>query len=492
MASNTAIPALAGILPVSCRPENLMRSSALPTLALAILMLAAGAFGTWYMLAHEPESPRAPSVAVEDIKPVVEKPEAKPDTPIDRAKDTSADTPIAPQPENPAPKPVGTDRPAPADVAPANPRGLPDKDLNPEQLKEALKKLEDDLKAGRMRLPPMVEGDDFENVFNGPKVAFAATVSGTVTDTTGAPIPGASVYGEFSETLEQGDGNNRRVSIAIARSSESDRGTPLATTDASGSFTAQINRQVPEKVSVSISLSAGAESFADSKSQRVALKNGDTKDGIKLVLRGAGSVTGRVVDGSGRGVEGVKVTIGSNDSGFVIMGSDGEGEMPGRGASKSAVTDGSGNFTVTGLAEGRYKPRLRATGWRQVSGPTEVTVKPSVETRCAADFVMAAAAGVKIKVIGPEGKPVQGFASVRFKEGNTQVKSMSSMVGSEGLISLNDTPVGTFTVEVRVHGFKPQTVNATIVDGQVADLGSITVEVATETDEDEGIYFPGD
>lgn len=465
-----------------------MRSSMLPTLALAILVLAAGAFGTWYMLAFDEEPARGPAldVAAEE-KPAAElAPRA--DQPVDRPVTLPKEEPVKTETPAPSPKVGDVEKPtvAPAGEVRPGTRALPE-GMDPEKMKEAMAKLEEELKNGRIRLGG--DGEDFENIFNGPKVDFTATISGTVADTNGVPVAGAGVYGEFSETLEQGDGENRRVSIAIARSGEADRGKPLATTDAAGNFTATINRQVSEKLSVSVRLTAGAEGFGDSKSQRVALKNGDTKEGIKLVLRGAGSVSGRVVDSSGRGVEGVKVTIGGGE-GFVVMG-EGDMEMPERGSTKSATTDASGGFVVTGLPEGRYKPRLRATGWRQVSGPTEVTVKTGVDTKCPADFVMAAAAAVKVKVIGPEGKPVQGYASVRFKDGTNLLKTMAGGLNAEGALSLNDTPTGSLTVEIRVHGFKPQTVNATIVDGQVCDLGTVTVELGGD-DEDMGVYFPGD
>lgn len=468
-----------------------MRSSAPPTLALAVLLLAAGAFGTWYMLATQDSPARGPSIAAEESRPDADKPAPLEDTPMDRA----GETPVVPHTDKPvAPKPATTE--TSAETAPkagtAKPGTNPKTEPTLDDLKAEAEKLAERLRNGE--LPGRLEGGppELDDLFGGPQVDFTATISGTVLDTVGAPVAGASVYAEYSEALEQGDGNNRRVSIAIARSGDGNRGTPMATTDAAGNFSATINRKISEKVSLSVSLSAAAENYADSKSQRIALKNGDTKDGIKLTLRGAGSVSGRVVDASGRGVEGVKVTIGSGDGSFVIMGDDGETDMPGRGASKSATTDAAGNFSVTSLAEGRYKPRLRATGWRQVSGPTEVTVKPGVDTKCPADFVMAAAAGVKIKVTGPDGKAVQGYASVRFKEGATNVKTMSSSVGADGVISLNDTPVGVFTVEVRVFGYKPQTVNATIIDGQVCDLGTITVEAGGDEGDDVGVIFPGD
>ncbi|MBX3474485.1 MAG: carboxypeptidase regulatory-like domain-containing protein [Planctomycetes bacterium] len=477
-----------------------MRSSALPTLALALLMLAAGAFGTWFMLSQDAEAPRAPKDNPAAAAAEAPRPTPLPEAPMVRASEPAEAT-VSPDGANPAKAvtegPVAKPelKPQPGRVTlPARPDGTQPMPELPEEMRKKLAELEGKLKEGGIRLPNPDGMEDWADPFGGNKVDFSATVRGTVVDTAGAPIAGAKVYAEYSETIESGDGENRRVAIAIMRSSDGDnpKGTPIATTDAAGSFEAVIQRKLGERASLTASLTASAEGFANSKASRIALKNGETKEGVKLSVRGAGSISGRVVDAGGRGIEGVKVTLGTNDGSFAMMG-DEEIDLTGR-SSTEAVTDSGGNFTATGLAEGRYKPRLRAAGWRQVSGPTEVTVKAGVDTRCPADFVVAAAAALKMTFVDAAGKPVRGWVSLRFKDGETQVKNMSGSINAEGAASFNDPPVGTFTVQVRVMGYAPHTVAVTVVEGQVFDMGTLTLQPsANESDEiPPDVIFPGD
>lgn len=471
-----------------------MRSSALPTLALAVLLLAAGAFGTWYMLAAEPETPRAPSAARETGTPEAARPASLPQAPLDRAGEGAANAPANP----PESKPAAAPKPESAGVSGTTPgreaTPAPGRTPSAEEVKALAEKMAEDIRAGRLPMPaPGENPQEWENAFGGPKIDFVATLCGTVTDAAGAPLAGARVYAEFSEKIERSEGTNRRVAIAIARSSgEEARGTPLATTDGAGSFSAEVRRKIGEQSSLSVSLTAGAEGSADSKPVRITLRNGESRDGIVLAVRGAGSVTGRVVDGSGRGVEGVKVTIGGADGNIMVMGSDTELELPGGGSPRSAVTDNGGNFAISGLAEGRYKPRLSATGWRQVSGPTEVAVRAGQETKCPADFVVAAAAALRATFVDAQGKPARGWASVRFLDGGTVVKTMSGTLAKDGSISLNDPPVGSFEIELRVFGYAPHSVQATISEGLVSELGILTLQPAAEDEQEGGIVIPGD
>ncbi|MCL4731713.1 MAG: carboxypeptidase regulatory-like domain-containing protein, partial [Planctomycetes bacterium] len=400
-----------------------MRSSPLPTLALAVLMLAAGSFGTWYMLTYHAEpsrTPPAPAASPEPepastvaarpgLEPVVDRPAEPPLQPArpGPALTEPAVTPVPKPDAKPEIRPAGPDtvRPALADEEKA-------------KHEEIRRKLEEELKRARERmpnlpeLPRLDEVDELKDLLGGPQVDFTATLRGMVVDGAGAPVAGASIYADYSETLNRGDGEMRRVSIVIGRSGE-DAGTPIATTGPDGTFSAAVQRTAGEKSSVTANLTAKAEGYADSRVQRVPLRNGEEKEGIRLVLRGAGSVSGRVVDASGRGVEGIKVRFaGDGTMSYGVV----EGvEFPDRGG-KEAVTDAAGAFQVTGLAEGRYRPRLSATGWRQVSGPTEVTVKAGAETRCAADFVVAASSAIRVTLQNAEGKPLQGFVSVRIKD----------------------------------------------------------------------------
>lgn len=474
-----------------------MRSSAMPTLALAVLMLAAGSFGTWLFLGQPQSAPRAPIAAENDpVKPEpgTPAPQPAPDKPLVRAHDPA---PAAPTRETPAvAKPVDTKPGGATEAAstPAAPGAADGRQPTPEELADLARQLKEKLGEGRVVLPGADgEGKALQDILNGPKVEFVATVSGTVTDAAGIPVAGARIHGSFSEEISSGgEGRQIRMALAIADGGAA-KGAPLATTAADGSFTAEIRRQVAEGANLGVRLTAAADDFGDSKPQRLVLKNGDTKEGIKLALRGAGSVAGKVVDGTGRGVQGVKVTLSSGEGGFVIM--DG-GDLPEMGGSgHTGTSDVDGSFTIKTVPEGRYKPRLRATGWRQISGPTEVTVKAGTENRFPADFVVAAAAGLKARLVDAQGAAIHSFASVEFKDGDKVVKRMNANLGADGALALNDVPPGALTVVIKVYGYGPVTSNATITDGQVTDLGSLTAEKAAQGEgDDEGIdiIMPGD
>lgn len=471
-----------------------MRSSFLPVIALVLMLMGAGAFATWFMMSQDEPRPVKPvaqlDTPVEADKPAPKAAETPIERPIEKPKDatktkdadqTKADITNKAKPDgeykvNKTTAPTDTTDPAKLEAEKAKKAA--------EEMDAAVKGLKDRLGNG---LPVELK---MEDLLGGEQVDFAATISGTVTDAGGVPVPNAKVYANIDQTASAG-GKSGTVVMRFARG-DNERGTPVATTNASGAFTTEIKRKVGKNSTISASMTASAEGYGDSVAQSVDLKNGDVKDGVTLKLRGAGSVSGRVVDGSGRGIDGVTVSFGGNNPVTSYGWSGGLTSGGGTSGANSAVTGADGTFVINSVAEGKYgKPSLKAVGYRWVKGGVqEVVVKVNEQTQCD-DFVMAASTTLKIKFAGPDNSRVMGWGSVSLKEGAKTVKSGNGGIGADGVFTLGEVPAGTFDVVINIHGYKTQTTSATFVDGQITDVGTITLEPAEIKPGSSGAAVPG-
>jgi protocatechuate 3,4-dioxygenase beta subunit len=466
-----------------------MKSSTLLAGLLALLIACGVSFGAGYYLAKsqsaESPTPRTLVSDTDDTPSLDSKPLDSPD----KKPPVTDETTTQPETTEITPKPVSDVLPVVDSENPSTdkPRVVTPPPVEGEKnLKDQIKELKDKLKEVEA-----VDPDEFEDIFNGPQVDFTATVSGQVVDQAGTPVAGASVNANYSENYTSGDTGARRVSFVMARGES--KGTPIATTDSTGSFSATITRKISENATLQVSLTATADGFAESEKTSFTLKNGDDKQGVKLALRGAGSVSGRVIDASGRGVSGVKVGLNAAGAGG-FYGETLELDFGGGGGNSkySATTDAAGEFTIDGIAEGRYKFRLTGSGYRQISGPTEIDVKAGESLRAPADFQVAATTCVAAKFIDAQGSAVAGWATLSFKDDSGKVvKRLNGQVSSDGIFEKNDPPAGTFQVEITVWGYKPQTIAVTIADAQRYDFGTITLEPAEEG-EGTSIILPGD
>lgn len=332
----------------------------------------------------------------------------------------------------------------------------------------------------------MLEPAEFEDAFGGPRVDVSASISGTVVDQRGSPVAGARVMAEFGETLTSE--GNETMRVLVRSSSVGEAGRQIATTDAAGYFSADISHKVPEKATLTLGLTAQADGYAGSRKTNLTIRNGDNKENIKLALRGAGNVGGRVVDANGAGVPGVSVSLratgGDSGSIEIEMGDFGGGQY-------SATTDGAGEFLIKGVPEGRYRFRLRSIGVRQTSGPTEIDVADGQDARAAAEFVVAATAALRVTFTDPDGKPASGWATVVVKDGDRTVKRLQGPVSSKGIFEANDPPAGSFTLEISLWGYKLVSAAGTFAEGVVTDLGHLSLEPSAETPPN-GIFIPGE
>ncbi|MBV8757026.1 MAG: carboxypeptidase regulatory-like domain-containing protein, partial [Deltaproteobacteria bacterium] len=157
-------------------------------------------------------------------------------------------------------------------------------------------------------------------------VGAGATVRGTVVDTQGKPVAGARV--------RIGRSSRRGMIFEPPRQAYS---------DGNGAFEL---KGLPRHELVAVAMhETGA-----SKNEDVDTTNGDVGN-VKLVIDITGTISGIVVDPQGQPVEGVQVSAGPNFRDQRGMGDFQNFRMRGF---PSELTDGSGKFTLTGLAPGSY------------------------------------------------------------------------------------------------------------------------------------------
>lgn len=419
------------------RPHNLL-------IGLIVLLLACGlSFGAGYFMAlQESTLPRA-EIAADLQDPVV--------MPAQPAQTQPKAEPELVEPET---KPVAQNAPEPETAEAAT--------------EPALKPVPED------NVDPMArrELEAFELALDqGEKVDLSAVISGIVTDSHGTGVAGATIRGTFNETIQAGSSSTIRLAFA----GTGNQGEQLATTDASGYYRIDLSRKVREKASLMVSLIAGAEGHADSNSRSVSVSNGQTYDNINLQLRLSGSVTGRVIDQHGNGVQGARVSLGGTPGRltFEIGGMSGGGQ--------SAVTDAGGQYTIESVPEGSHSLSLSAQGYRQVSGPTRVDVTAGGATNAPADFVVEAVASVTAEFQGSDGEAVRGWATLAFKDHTGNVaKRLSGMIGPDGKFTANEPPVGHFTVDISVRGYQQASAPASVFENQGCNLGLITLTRQTE------------
>jgi protocatechuate 3,4-dioxygenase beta subunit len=453
-------------------------------LGLLVVLIASGAsFGMGYYVAKQ--EAHAPAPQFDDI--ALDSSAGNPDTHAHPTAPKGPELTEQLDPEATATKPEsGTEESADATSQANNSSDDESSKPQTDDASNARNRMQDAANVLRTRL----EGDaaglaiDATELLGGPQVDLVATITGTVVDGNGAPVAGAQVHGDFSQTHTAGSGSVRYMLAATGR----ERGARLATTNGAGEFRIDVNRKVSENATLRVSLTASEQGYADSAPQSVMLKNGDIKDGITLALRPAGSVSGRVVDQFGRGVQGISVSLSASSglaSGWQIA-------SFGADAKLSAITDAAGEYRIERVAQGTYRLQVRGAGYREVSGPSQIESKPGTDVRAPADFVVAAVASVRVALQLLSGETTTfNMVILNFKNAEGKaVKKLTGPTDAEGVFTANEPPVGNFTVDIIVLGFQPVTVAAYVNEGLVCDLGTVTLQKAEKADLPSGINLP--
>lgn len=266
----------------------------------------------------------------------------------------------------------------------------------------------------------------------------AGSVSGTITDHTGAPLPGVSIRGYATSPL------NSAANFASA------------TTGSDGSY---ILRGVPGQVFLEANAAASGINaasawwtgsggqFGPAKARPLAVAPGATVSGINMQLAQGGSISGKITDSVGNGLSGMSVVAGVETDCSMAQ-------------AASVGTDANGVYTLVGVPTG--KAHVRASGgnhvprWKGATGSTasyqDSQAIPVVAGQGVSgiDVALPLGGGISGSVTGPDGKPLYGvIVSSADQACSTTTQSFGATAVSfvDGSFTISGVPVGTAYVQ---------------------------------------------
>jgi hypothetical protein len=239
------------------------------------------------------------------------------------------------------------------------------------------------------------------------------TVTGTVTNTSGAPLANASVSGSGVSATTAPDGTYTLNNVALGNS------TVTATLAGYSDASAQIT---------------------------VTAGSANNVPNLQLAPIGPGNITGNIVDSSGNAIQGANMT----------------------GAGLTALTDGSGNYSLINVPGGPVTLVASAAGF---SPSTETVTVTTGNTVAAPAMTMVSNLGnVTGKVMDAASTPIAG-ATVTFGGG-------TATTDSTGSFSFTNIPAGTVQLVASASGFQSVTQNVTVTGGNIT-TANFTLAVAT-------------
>ncbi|MBN1418165.1 MAG: carboxypeptidase regulatory-like domain-containing protein, partial [Planctomycetes bacterium] len=258
----------------------------------------------------------------------------------------------------------------------------------------------------------LTEGVDF-------RLYRTGGVSGVVVNDAGAPVIRARVF------VRRQDGE-----AAVVRNLGS------GVTNADGRF-----RMLTIEPGAGCSLLAQHSMYLDSQSEPFEILPGVEYADLKIVMAAGGAVSGRVVDGEGRPIEGATVKAQLVSEGLDVNFMSG----------KTVRSDGNGAFLVGGLEPGAYIAAAEAAGYLTRS----VTGVQVVSGRTTADIEIRLGEGSSVagRVMDPAGEPISG-ATVTVtdtSEGSRREVRTTNARGEFRIDSLGQSPV---EIEVKMDGYQ--------------------------------------
>ncbi|HEX4605991.1 MAG TPA: carboxypeptidase regulatory-like domain-containing protein [Candidatus Angelobacter sp.] len=260
----------------------------------------------------------------------------------------------------------------------------------------------------------------------------SATVNVLADSTTTAPmIALISSSGTITGTVKSSSG------AAIAGASIQ-YGGGIATSDASGSYSLS---GVPVGT---VQLVASANGF-QSATQSVAVNGGSitTANFSLTAVPTNGTVTGQVTN----------ISNGAIIAGASVIWSGG-----------TATSDASGIYTLANVTGGNQNITASKSGYLSRT----ITAAVSPGTTSTLNFPLATSGKISVKVVTSGGAVVSG-ATVTIK-GGVIATTVSGLSGSTGFFTTNWIPVGTYTVTVAKSGFATQTKTTTVSSGVTTSL----------------------
>lgn len=266
-----------------------------------------------------------------------------------------------------------------------------------------------------------------------------ASLAGIVVDADGKPVPAAAVR-------VAGKGADMWWRQQMRQT----------TTDAEGKFALRGLARSPMQVR------AESDAFASKVTDVDLTDRADVRD-VKLVLDVSGRIAGVVVDDKGVPVPEVQVNALPD-----FLSSDGNTEGMALTGMSSATTDGSGAFTVTGLADGAYKVwGARSTDAWQEWGQNGVAAKTG---------------DTNVRIVLPSPGEIKG--TLALESGTTAPYPATVHVGTkpptpvdkDGNFLVRDVPPGSIDVAFQGSGFAQMVKRDVKVEpGKTTDLGKIVV-----------------
>lgn len=190
------------------------------------------------------------------------------------------------------------------------------------------------------------------------------------------------------------------------------------------------------------------EGFGD-KTVVVDLTAGQSRSDLVVSMAdGVGTLTGRLVDGAGKGLGGATISVGGGPASVTA----------------TTLTSGEvGSFTIAGLVSpGSYTLTFTLPGYLAQSVPVELVAgEPTAPIK----VTMSVGVGSVTGLVTTNGQPVLGTDVVVTNGAQSWTTVTSSEGGSAGVYTLSGLAPGTYTVSVSVAGTVRATGLATVTAG---------------------------
>ncbi|EHQ88486.1 InlB B-repeat-containing protein [Desulfosporosinus youngiae] len=296
-----------------------------------------------------------------------------------------------------------------------------------------------------------VEGDDVTDesadITVTPPTISTHTVSGTITDTDGTPVSGATV------TLTDTNDSSK---------------TYTGTTDADGNYSIP---SVPDG-DYTVTVTKGSETLGNGS---IAVEGDDVTDEsaditVTPPTISTHTVSGTITDTDGTPVSGATVTLtDTNDSSKTYTG----------------TTDADGNYSIPSVPDGDYT--VTVTKGSETLGNGSIAVEGDDVTDESADITVTPPTISTHTVSGTikdtNNSPVSG-ATVTLTDANDSSKTYTGTTDADGNYSISGVPDGTYTITVTKGSetLGSGSGNVTVNDGDVTGgSGNITVNPPTIT-----------
>ncbi|MHC4811480.1 MAG: carboxypeptidase regulatory-like domain-containing protein [Planctomycetota bacterium] len=299
----------------------------------------------------------------------------------------------------------------------------------------------------------------------GEQVTVRTIVSGMVVDTTGMPVPKATIRVALGESVVIDAIQNVRWRTSPV----------LATSDAQGWFRVEVTGRFGRKTTKLVRLTSTAAGFPDCERVEIDLEKHTPTQVVKLVLLGAGTIVGRVLDERGTAVAGARLILFDKH------------EIPVRGAAEvtefwedddegTIKTDDFGRYRIQNVEEGDYTLEVTARGYEFVRGPGKFTLSKGGAARVT-DILVRFTTSLRMRLVDDKRLPLRAniWYELHAADGSL-VKQAGERTDRDGVVIITKPPAGSMRLVVGVAGYrKSRPVPVTIVKSRQSDVGTVVL-----------------